>query len=66
MEINQLVPYGILLAIVGWLFVDRLRAKDSKDKEQDIRLDKLTDAINDVYKLLTTIKSDLEWLMKAK
>lgn len=59
------IPASILIAIIGWLVVDKIKTQNKKDVEQDEKLKSLSDAISGIYELLYKHQRDIEWLIKG-
>ena len=60
-----LIPFSILIVIIGWLIVDRIKAQQKKDVEQDTKIEKLIDAVAKINELLYKHQKDIEWITKS-
>lgn len=70
-----IIPISLLLGVIGWLIVDKIRAQHKKDTEQDNKIERLTvevhglaremrDAVITIREALAKDRSDIDWILK--
>ena len=70
-----IIPISILFAIIGWLTIDKIKAQNKKDSDQDAKIDRLTvemhsmakemrDAVMAIRETLATHTKDIEYILK--
>lgn len=70
-----IIPVSILVAVIGWLVVDKIKAQHKKDNDQDTKIERLTvevhglaremrDAVITIREALARDRSDIDWILK--
>lgn len=75
METTFAIPVTMLIAIIGWLIIDKVKGQQKKDTEQDSKIERLTvemhslttemrNAVLAIREALARDRSDIDWILK--